>query len=196
MFCTGTRHCTAAHSWNGNARIVATIHINEHWTEHIHSVPEINGIGHLLLKLSLDVEHDTFCNIVYIESVFSALTLLAGRQEEDLACKKCLKRGADCLHMVQLMTLLPKTPSPLASFKSRQVLPCWYWKRGSKNGCSSSSIYIDLNGGYIPAYPSWLGLTHTSRACSHQHCMPQRAPGLTVRLETTGSSNLPTQHSE
>jgi len=85
--CTGTRHCIAAHSWNGNARIVATIHINEHWPEHIHSVPEINGIGQLLLKISLDVEHDTFCNIVYTESVFSAMTLLAGRQEEDLACK-------------------------------------------------------------------------------------------------------------
>ena len=35
----------------------------------------------------------------------------------------CLERGADCLHMVQLMPLLPKTPSSLASFKSRLVLP-------------------------------------------------------------------------
>ena len=33
----------------------------------------------------------------------------------------CLERGADCLHMVQLMSLHPKTPSSLASFKSRQV---------------------------------------------------------------------------
>ena len=31
----------------------------------------------------------------------------------------CLERGADCLHMVQLMPLHPKTPSSLASFKSR-----------------------------------------------------------------------------
>ena len=38
-----------------------------------------------------------------------------------------LERGADCLHMVQLMPLHPKTPSPLASFKSRLVLPFWYW---------------------------------------------------------------------
>ena len=38
----------------------------------------------------------------------------------------CLKRGADCLHMVQMMPLHPKTPSYLASFKSRLVLPFWY----------------------------------------------------------------------
>ena len=38
----------------------------------------------------------------------------------------CLERGADCLHMVQLMPLHPETPSPLASFKSRLVLPFWY----------------------------------------------------------------------
>ena len=48
----------------------------------------------------------------------------------------CLERGADCLHMVQLMPLPPKTPSSLASLKSRLVLPFWYrltqvvWKRG------------------------------------------------------------------
>jgi len=36
----------------------------------------------------------------------------------------CLERGADCLHMVQLMLLASKkTPSSLASFKSRLVLP-------------------------------------------------------------------------
>jgi len=38
----------------------------------------------------------------------------------------CLQQGADCLHMVQLMPLHPKTPSSLASFKSRLVLPFWY----------------------------------------------------------------------
>jgi len=32
-----------------------------------------------------------------------------------------LQQGADCLHMVQLMPLHPKTPSSLASFKSRLV---------------------------------------------------------------------------
>jgi len=38
----------------------------------------------------------------------------------------CLARGADCLHMVQLMPLHPKRPSSLALFKSRLVLPFWY----------------------------------------------------------------------
>jgi len=37
----------------------------------------------------------------------------------------CLEQGADCLHMVQLMPLHPKTPPSLASFKSRLVLPFW-----------------------------------------------------------------------
>jgi len=35
----------------------------------------------------------------------------------------CLERGADCLHMVQLMPLHPKTPSSPGSLKSRLVLP-------------------------------------------------------------------------
>ena len=65
---------------------------------------------------------------------FSALTLV-GRQEEHLAYKIeswgvgvviCLEWGADCLHMVQLMPLYPKSPSSFASFKSRLVLPFWY----------------------------------------------------------------------
>ena len=56
----------------------------------------------------------------------------------------CLDRGADCLHMVQLMPLHPKTPSSLASFKSRLVLPFWHWltqiiwEKRPLNGCSSS----------------------------------------------------------
>jgi len=39
----------------------------------------------------------------------------------------CLERGADCLHAVQLIPLHSKTPSSLASFKSKLVLPFWYW---------------------------------------------------------------------
>ena len=35
----------------------------------------------------------------------------------------CLERGADCLHMVQLIPLRPETLSSLASYKSRLVLP-------------------------------------------------------------------------
>jgi len=57
----------------------------------------------------------------------------------------CLERGADSLHMVLIMPLLPKTSS-LASFKSRLALPFWYWltpvvlERRPLNGCSSSTV--------------------------------------------------------
>jgi len=64
---------------------------------------------------------------------FSALTLLVGRQEGHLACKKtewwdagvvmCMHQGAG-LHMAQLMPL-PLTIS--YSSKSRLVLPFWCW---------------------------------------------------------------------
>jgi len=39
----------------------------------------------------------------------------------------CLEQGAHCLHMVQLMPLHPKTSSSPVEFKSRLVLPFWYW---------------------------------------------------------------------
>jgi len=37
----------------------------------------------------------------------------------------CLQQDADCFHVVQLMPLPSQTPSSLASFKSRLVLPFW-----------------------------------------------------------------------
>ena len=54
----------------------------------------------------------------------------------------CQERGADCLHMVQLMPVLPKTQSSLASVKSRLVLPFWYritqvvLEKRPLNGCN------------------------------------------------------------
>ena len=54
----------------------------------------------------------------------------------------CLERGADCLHVVQLMPVHPKTPSSLASFKSGLVLPFWcrltqvVLEKRPLNGCS------------------------------------------------------------
>jgi len=60
--------------------------------------------------------------VYYMLFALSAFTLLAGRQEEHPACKNramrccvviCLERGADCLHMVQLMPLL--SPNPIIS---------------------------------------------------------------------------------
>ena len=67
----------------------------------------------------------------------------------------CLECGADRLHMVQLMPLHPQTPSFLALFKSRLVLPFWYWLTqvvlenrplsgysGSSSSCSYISDYM------------------------------------------------------
>ena len=64
----------------------------------------------------------------------------------------CLEQGADCLHMVQLLPLHPKTSPSLASFKSRLVLPFWYHvtqvvleKRPLNGHSSSSSSLIKQN---------------------------------------------------
>ena len=60
----------------------------------------------------------------------------------------CVERGADCLHMVQLMPLHSKTLSSLASLKSRLVVPFWYRltqvvpENRPLNGCSNSSSYF------------------------------------------------------
>ena len=61
----------------------------------------------------------------------------------------CLERGAYCLHMVQLMPLLHKIPSPLASFEPRVVLSFWYHyqvalEKRLLNGCSSISCAYDF----------------------------------------------------
>jgi len=58
----------------------------------------------------------------------------------------CLERGIDCLPVVQLMPLHPKTPSSIASFKFGLVLPFRYrltqavLEKRLLNGCSSMSI--------------------------------------------------------
>ena len=58
------------------------------------------------------------------------------------------ERGADSLHMVQLMPLHPKTPLSLASFKSKLVLPFWYrltqavLEKRPLNGCSSVVVIV------------------------------------------------------
>jgi len=72
-----------------------------------------------------------------LSSVFSALTLLVGRQEGHLACKKtewwdagmviCLWRGA-ALHVAHLMPLALTVSN---SIKSRLVLPSWFYLSGT-----------------------------------------------------------------
>ena len=59
----------------------------------------------------------------------------------------CLERGADGLHMVQLMPLHPKIPSSLALFTSRLVLPLWYQvvlEKRPLNGCSAVAVVLQL----------------------------------------------------
>jgi len=79
----------------------------------------------------------------------------------------CLEQGADCLHMVQLIPV--PSPSSLASFKSRLVLPFWYrltqvvLEKRPLNGCSSmssSSFYIRCVD----------GLTKVNIRSTHQQC--------------------------
>jgi len=59
----------------------------------------------------------------------------------------CLEEGTDCLHVVQLMPLLHKTPSSHAPFKSRMVLPFWYQlaqvvlEKRPLSGCSSCVVF-------------------------------------------------------
>ena len=91
----------------------------------------------------------------YVESAFCALTPLVGSQEEHPACKQLTDEVLVWLSVwseVQSVCISsswchchPKTPSPLATFKSRLVLPFQYWltqvvlEKRLLNGSSSSS---------------------------------------------------------
>jgi len=97
--------------------------------------------------------------IYLLRFAFSALTLLAGRQDEHPASKNWVTGcWCGCLSWseVQIVCMWSswchchsKTPSSLASFKSRvMVLPFWYQltqivlETRPLNGCSSSSLFI------------------------------------------------------
>ena len=100
--------------------------------------------------------------------VFSALTLLVGRQEEHSACKKLSDEVLVWLSVwseVQTVCIWPswchchpKTPSSLASFQSRLILPFWYWltqvvlEKRPLNRCSSSSIYFVIVNDRLTAF--------------------------------------------
>jgi len=81
----------------------------------------------------------------------------------------CLKRGANCLHMVQLMPLHSKTPSSLASFKSRLVLPFWYrlaqvvLEKRPLNECISQWRHQG-EGGKLPPY-GWTSKNYVICVC-------------------------------
>ena len=127
-----------------------------------------------------------FLRLVYLcvymsPYAFSALTLLVGRQEGHLACRKLewwctgmvmfLERDAD-LHMAQLMPL----PLTVSAVKSRFVLPFWYrltWvvpgKRAVKLVCVClcyMSLYLQNYGGCLEGRGGILSELYTKRAIS------------------------------
>ena len=85
------------------------------------------------------------CTLLEQPLAVNALTLLVGRHEEHLACKNwvtmffvviCVERGADCLHMVQvMMPLLPENP-----IISHHIYPDWFYLSGT--GLPSLSCLI------------------------------------------------------
>ena len=109
---------------------------------------------HILLTCSCYIG----CNYIVLICLESLFTLLVGCQEEQPACKNFSDDSDEVLLWLSVWSELqivciwsswchchPKTPSSLALFKSRLVLPFWYWltqdalERRPLNGCSSSS---------------------------------------------------------
>jgi len=101
---------------------------------------------------------------------------------------------ADCLHIVELMPLHPKTQSSLASFKSRLVLPPWYrltqvvLEKRPLNGCSSSNSSSSGSSGssvssssnnHSPKLHRFLGHKHRTdgriAACVHDGLISRRS---------------------
>jgi len=83
------------------------------WYEPNQVVPYKGPVSHtriIFFSDCIDVQYllHRFFYVIYIHCVvdcFIALTLLVGRQEEHLACKNRVRRGAIDFHMVRLMPL-------------------------------------------------------------------------------------------
>ena len=83
-----------------------------------------------------------------LKIAFIALTLLAGRQEEHLACKNSVRRSW-CGYLSEARSRLfaygPADATAIPKPHQRLVLPFWYWlihvvpEKTPLNGCSSSS---------------------------------------------------------
>jgi len=93
-----------------------------HWRQHHYQA--IVSAYEAITPTSADPQVCSLCLLTCYLSVH--LIYPACKKLSDVGVVVCLQRGADCLHMVQLMPLHFKTPSSLASFKSRLVLPFWY----------------------------------------------------------------------
>jgi len=115
----------------------AIIRLTSRIASFAHTATSVNGLCSTLGCVSLFSVYRALIGSqnAFSACAFSALTLLVGRQEEHRPIKIewwgvgvviCLEQGADCLYMVQLMPLHPKTPPSLASFKYRLFLSFWY----------------------------------------------------------------------
>ena len=122
----------------------------------------------------------------------------------------CLERGANCLRVVQLMPLHPKTPLSLAWFKSRLFLPFWYrftqvvLEKRPLKGCSVVYYYMLI---HFQEYMSTL--LHCAKvlwqnvcwySCMRTHCFVSNplcyCEGSVKKLERQlQSASTPTQSS-
>ena len=116
-------------------------------------------------------------------SPFSALTLLVGRQEGHLACKKKLSGGVLAWLSVWSKVQTCVWPSwchchslSLASIKSRLVLPFWYWltrvapEKGPLNVC----VITFLHYFYLEPFLWGLILSLLHSFISPQNCSKNR----------------------
>jgi len=83
------------------------------------------------------------------EYLNDSTTLNIQLQIADSICLQCFDTvgWANCLHMVQLMPLHPSTPSCLASFKSRLLLPFWYrlvLEKRPLNRCTAVAVAVEI----------------------------------------------------
>jgi len=113
-------HCRAPRVYRGFQSLKACL--STRWPWHISRTTSVSTPCWRVYRSTSNISYtstsrayDYLFTFSFLLCAFSALTLLGGRQEEHRACKNiewwavvvviCLKRGADCLHMVQLMSL-------------------------------------------------------------------------------------------
>ena len=112
-------------------------------------------VSRILLRCRLVSSYNTYFVFFHIWDYSSiALTLLVGCQEDHLACKNWVMgcccgylSGARCIWS-SWCHCHPQTSTSLTSFKSRLVLPFWYWlapivlEKRPLIVCSSSSFSV------------------------------------------------------
>ena len=141
-----------------------------------------------------------YCN--HVNSAFSALQLLVGRQEGHPDCKKLSGEVLAWLFVwseVQICTWPGRCQChslSLASVKSRLVSPFWYLftqvvlDKGLLNGCVCNYV----NPACIAAIPNkrfWFWLCYWWAACNESYCFCGSSPAVPGLREARGSSGTP-----